>query len=228
MELQKAGDKNFLIPIRDKKIVYPEFKVELQTICYGIGIRTALDSHDLDSIFNFISRNFGGLTLKEVILAFDLYSGQKLFFTESHFNSFDLTFIGKVLKSYSVYKINQKSIKPMESEGTKQLTRPKMTKEENALQWYEWMESEVAKGKVPLMADFSAIFWHMEKHGIINLSDDEKEMFLDNVRQEIKDMILKLKAERKDYDIWSKKLIDYRKLKLECRKRIVLNHYENL
>ena len=114
MELAKVEDKDLLIRIKDKAIVTPTFKVVLQTICYDVGIRDALDLSDLDTIFNFITRNYGLLTLSNLKEAFDLFSADRLKFADpkfGHYGNFDLTFIGKVLKSYKAFK-NEIAIKP--------------------------------------------------------------------------------------------------------------------
>jgi len=198
------------------------------SVAFTLGIRKHLVDAELNIIYKFLVDYYKTVTLNDIREAFGLYSAQRLDYKTSHFQSLDNVFIGAVLSSYQRYKAQQNLIKPLEQNVAKALPKPKITKEENALHWFEWIEAEVKKGKIPLIADWSAIYWHMEKTGLINLDDDAKEMFIDNVRQDIKDMILKLKAERKDYSIWSKKLIDLKSMKLECRKRMVINYYENL
>ena len=111
MELQKAESKDLLIRLKDKIIVYPEFKQSLQSICYNIGIREAIDATDMDSIFLYLSKYYGLLNVKQINEAFDLYSAQELEFKDSHYNSFDKTFIGKVLKSYQEYN-KKEAVKP--------------------------------------------------------------------------------------------------------------------
>jgi len=89
-----------MIRLQNAIIVNNHFKEVFDKILLDIGIREPLDLNGFDSIFTFLKRNFKEMTLDEIALAFNYYSAQALDFKESHFNSFDHTFISKVLKSY--------------------------------------------------------------------------------------------------------------------------------
>lgn len=115
MELQKADEKGLSTRIRDNKTVSNEFNIVIQTICFDIGIRQALDENDINSAFNFIKRNFELMTLENIREAFDLFSASELDFnspTFGHYNSFDNTFIGGVLSAYKRFKMNNNKNKP--------------------------------------------------------------------------------------------------------------------
>lgn len=114
MELSKTEESDLSARIKDKSIVTSKFKEVLQGICYSIGIREALDLTDIDSIFRFIGRNYGLLSLEDLIEAFELFSADKLSFNDpkfGHYGQFDLTFIGKVLSAYNRFKndLNKKN-----------------------------------------------------------------------------------------------------------------------
>jgi len=138
MELEKAEDKDLLIRIKDRAIVTPTFKEVLQTICYNVGIRDALDLNDLDTIFNFIGRNYGLLSLKDLQEAFELFSADVLKFADpkfGHYGNFDLTFIGKVLKAYKLFKSEQ-AVKPK----VFQIENPNPTKSEEQERAFYWVK----------------------------------------------------------------------------------------
>lgn len=124
---------------RKYTIASKDFKTTLQAIAYNIGIREELDLHDLDSIFRYLSKYFGGLSLTSIVEAFDLYSCQQLEFKGGHFNSFDRVFIGRVLKSYEKYKSAQ-YVKPKLVGGVVQ--RHESTFQEKKIH-FEWLLNSV-------------------------------------------------------------------------------------
>ena len=180
MEIEKAEDRDLLIRIKDKAIVTPKFKEVLQTICYNIGIRDALDLNDQDSIFNFIGRNYGLLSLNDLIEAFELFSADKLKFADprfGHYGSFDLTFIGKVLKAYTVYK-TEKEVKPKVFE----LTNPNPVgseERERAFYWvkFNFLDDSVrngSKGSFPeiIICSWKDAYLHMIEKGMLTSLTD--------------------------------------------------------
>jgi len=206
----------------------------MQSVCFDIGIREPLQSEDVDSIFNFINRNFGLLNLIQIKEAFELFSADRLTFADpkfGHYNSFDNTFIGKVLSSYKTYIVdynfrNKHKQKPIE-DASKLIEVKRLSKEENAQQWYDWVLTEIKDGgKVPMMADWDALYWILTKEKKIVLDTDSKEMFMDNVKFEIQEEIVFRKAEKRDYRNYTRMLESDDSLQRECRKRIVIKHLE--
>src|SRR5690554_2189211 len=73
-------------------------------IAFSLGIRKALTEPELCIILEFMQEFYKTLTLNDVSKAFGLYSAGYLDFNDSHFQSLDNVFIGKVLKSYKEWK----------------------------------------------------------------------------------------------------------------------------
>lgn len=182
MEIQKAEDKNLLnrikvdaVRFKDKVIVDQLFTELIHTICYELGIRQALDSHDVDSLFNYLQRNFKLIRLQDIEEAFNLYSGQKLEFKDSHFNSFDRIFVGKVLTSYEAHKKAERKLfehryqKPTETRKSWSMHEKK--------QHFEWLkgiylEESERNGKAEsfpevLIASFKEIYEYMIHENLI-------------------------------------------------------------
>ena len=173
MEIQKAEEKNLSVRIKDKSIASKEFKVVIQTICFDIGIRQALDPTDLDSIFNFIKRNFGLLTLENIREAFDLFSASKLHFktpTFNHYNSFDNTFIGTVLSSYNSFKmdINRNKPKTIKKEPEKKPFTYQEAKTHTELIQQKYIDKESLKE-----ANWFEIYLYLRKEGLINFTPEQ-------------------------------------------------------
>ena len=209
-----------------------ELPILLQSICLNIGIREPLEAGDCKNIFNFLKRNFKLLNLTDLLKAFDLFSGQELEFSDpkfGHYGSFDLVFIGKVLKAYQKWKIKEalKPKKVVALNTDRQIEVSTKTKEENAKEWFEHVDKEIKTTSSDfILADWDAIYWHMEKEKIIKLDKEEKEMFLENVRFDIQEEMKHRKLERKNINNQERMLSSEGSLKRECRKRIVIKHFD--
>jgi len=195
---------------------------------FTIGIRNPLVPDELRIIHEFLLEHFKTITLNDVREAFSLYSAQKLTFKDSHYNSLDNTFIGKVLTSYKEYNARQSLIRSAEEVIPKTLPRPQVTKEENAQQWFDWVMKETKYNKIPMIADWNAIYWHLNKKDLVSLSYDEKEMLMDNLMEDLKEEISQYIADRKDVSVLKKRLKDRNYLRRECRKRTVINYFTQL
>ena len=61
-----------------------------------------------------------------------------------------------------------------------------MTKEENAIHWLDWVTEEIKEsGKIPMMADWDAIYWILNERKLIDLDTDAKEIFMENTKFDI-------------------------------------------
>jgi len=137
--IKKVEDRYLKKNLRSSSIVTNEFKLVFGAIALSIGIREPLELRDFDNIFTFLKRNYGGLNLQEIAEAFDYYSAQRLDFKDSHFNSFDQVFVGKVLKSYQNQKQKER-LKPKLIGGQEQ--RIESTFNEKKLH-FEWLLNNV-------------------------------------------------------------------------------------
>lgn len=125
--------------LRNNSIVTNEFKLVFGAIALNIGIRDPLELRDFDNIFTFLKRNYGGLNLQEIAEAFDYYSAQRLDFKDSHFNSFDQVFVGKVLKSYQNQKQKER-LKPKLIGGQEQRVESTFNEKKSH---FEWLLNEI-------------------------------------------------------------------------------------
>ena len=110
----------------------------------------------------------------------------------------------------------------------KQLPMSTESKEEIQKQNFEIIDNWVKeKGEVPLFANWSEAFLHMERVKLIEMDNDAKQMFLDNVTFELEEEKKKLRLERSNYGHISNMLESKVLLKKECRKRFIIKYYEN-
>lgn len=79
-------------------------------ICFAIGIRKTLDVFEIKMIRDFLQDEFKNLTLEDIETAFRKWAAGVLDYKGGHYNSFDLYFIGHVLKSFTEYQKEQRRI----------------------------------------------------------------------------------------------------------------------
>lgn len=180
VELEKAEDRPLSIRIKgdtvrfkDKIIVDKLFSELLHNLCYELGIREALEKRDVDSIFTYLTRNFGLIKLEQINEAFDLYSSQQLDFKDSHFNSFDRIFIGKVLTSYYKFKdTSRKKPKRYEPEDNRRTPYS----DEEGKKAFDHIEQIVTnEGVMPWIACWIHACKWMEENGVIEMDEVENE-----------------------------------------------------
>ena len=190
-----------------------------------------MSEFELKEIFNFVSTYFQKLNLSDIRAAFGLYSANKLTFmvngkkqtTVGHFQSFDNVFIGAVLNAYTDYSNYENQIKSMKiiEEEKEKLTS------ENSKQSFDMIEGCYKGGKEPWIANWNFAFKYMEVEKLIEYSNEEKEMFMENVLEELKEERLMLKHQRKDISDINRVIGTKSKLADECRKRLVKKYFES-
>lgn len=200
-------------------------------VAFNIGLRNKLSEFELKEIFNFVSTYFQKLNLSDIREAFGLYSANKLSFmvngkrqtTVGHFQSFDNVFIGAILKSYTDYSNYENQIKSMETVDIKK----EIATSENSKESFDMIEGCYKGGKEPWIANWNFAFKYMESEKIIEYSNEEKEMFMENVLEDLKEDRLTLKHKRKDTSDISRIINTKSKLADECRKRLVKKYFES-
>jgi len=82
-----------------------DFGTAIVLICKSIGIKpnNIPQGGVLTMLYSFVSSSLGSYTLKEIILAFNLYCSLKLDFQEEHFQDLNNMFISKLMRSYTRY-----------------------------------------------------------------------------------------------------------------------------
>lgn len=208
---------------------------EIDTMIEAVAIRYRVKCDEINTILirQTIQSEFKLYHLNDFNDAFIKHcSGKFMISKEAEGNKpygdLSALFICDVLNGYKNYKAKNHKIKPIE-DTSRLIEVKKMTKEENAKHWFDWVIAEMkANKKIPMMADWDSIFWLLTKDGSITLDNDSKEMFLESVRFDIQEEINFRKAEHKDYRNYTRMLESEDSLKRECRKRIVKKHLENL
>lgn len=190
-------------------------------VAFSLGIRKPLTEPELQIILEFMREYHKALTLQDVSKAFGLYSAAELDFQESHFQSMDNVFIGKVLKSYKEWK-RKEAAKPKPIEPSKQLEQPK----EDFQKHFDYVKRCYQKDGVLPIANWKGLFKWMEIKGMINLSNKEKNTILAEVKQEVENQIKHRKAMIQDFSDLLMDLEDD-KIKQLARKEAVRRFFKS-
>jgi|GEM_PF-6039500 len=190
-------------------------------IAFSIGIRKKLSDPELGIILEFMQEFYKTLTLKDVSKAFGLYTANRLDFNDSHYQSLDNLFIGKVLDSFKEWQ-RKENAKPKPIEPAKQLAEPK----EDFKAHFDFVkriwESE---SQLPKMFNVKGLFVWMEDQGMIKLSDPEKVEIFEQVKAETEAQIKNERAKMRPINDLMKDL-EKSNLQNEARRRCIRNYFK--
>ncbi len=217
--------------MRLKELNDPVLETKIEAI--AVRYRVKCDSMNMIIIKQTLLGEYSSYLVEDFDNAFIKHCSGKFMIDKEQSNNkpygdLSTLFICSVLNHYKEYKNKQNLIKPLEAPKTNMIEEKKKSKEENAEEWYNFINDEFEKnGKVPLMADWNAAYWWMVTNKIIEVDKDTLEMFAENVRADIEHDIKVRKAERRDFKLEQKILDHPKSFKIECRKRYLINYYEN-
>jgi hypothetical protein len=214
---------------RETKFYKFKGEVPVDLLKFIDQINTALDLPPLEEpqvmlMAKFVMYEFATMTMAEMEDAIFKAKAGKLNCNAADYNKLSIDFLGRILGAYKEFKEkNNLIVLANELEATNRLEyTPDLGKKS-----VEFIESVYEKdGKEPYIANWTSAFKHLEETGVIVLSNDEKAMFLDNVRYEIMEEIELSKKARKVVTGLQNTLSDPKLMKYECHKRLVKKHFE--
>jgi hypothetical protein len=215
---QKEGFESYYLDDRNL------FSEVWNSIAFKLGIREQLSKPELIIIFEFLKNHFNLFSLNDLREAFDYYSAQKLTFKDSHYQSIDNVFIGKVLTSYKEFISNElrRNPKQIEAKETKALTFDEVKFEaEQSLKDYQ-------EGKDLSKYSFMFIYNYYKEKGLIKFEGTQAKEFQEKVKREIINEVELQKKEGKKGTA-TLLLLEIKTLFYgECKKRAVLNYYSSI
>lgn len=196
----------------------------LNEIAFSMGFARINSPDILLALSQWIQKQFGDISMQEVALAFDLVTSKKIGDKIRHYNSFSKQYIGDVLHAFKTWRGKQivlfeqdQKVKALQEGNFEKISGQEM---------YEGIKRISLKdGKLMRAADWGVAFLYAESEGLIDkMSNDEKEMYVDNVKADIKDKASTGHNPRPLLDILSTDV----SLASECRKRIIQDHFQNM
>jgi hypothetical protein len=215
--------------IRQAKFYTFNGEVPVEMLNFIDVLNTALDLPALNNdqvmlLAKFVMYEFSTLTISEIEKAvFMAKAGKFHGCNSSDYNKLGIDFMGRVLHAYIKNKKNNNLIKEpvkKEEELFCDINDPKKA--------YEFIKNIYEKeGKEPFIANWNHAFFYMEKEGKIKLSNDEKNIFAENLHYEMKDEAEKLRKMRDNKHHHLREILKSKILfKIECRKRLVKIYFE--
>lgn len=188
----------------------------------GININK-LDPLEVNVIINFLQNNFLSLKLDDLKEAFDMGVMGKLDIDLTHYQSFNTLYISNVILSYKRVTAKNRMIKPMKIES-----KPPPALTLNEIKAHTEIIKNKFKNNEPLDdAKWTDIYQHLKTQGLIEMTNKQIKDFQDKVMRDLTNE-RQIRRENKkgtidlDFKIDSK-MIFY----CECRKRVVLNYFDN-
>jgi hypothetical protein len=218
------------VGIIEKKFYKFQGQVPADMFNFIDRINAALDLPQLEEsqvmlLAKFIIYEFSTLTMQDIEQAIFKAKAGKLDCNPADYNKLSIDFIGRILSSYTEYKRKQTLVKQAKEVEAKEHLKLEYTVNEGK-QSFDFIKSVYEKGEEPYIADWCSAFRYMEDEGLINLTNDEKAMFLDLVIEELNEEIKKMKVQRKNPNHLKNLLASKEKIKNECRKRLVIKYFE--
>lgn len=158
------------------------------SISKQIGVKEPITDIENDLITKFIIRQFGDFTLKEIEYSFELAMAGKLDVNAEHYQSFNIKYIGHILKKYR--SIRGKAIKEMDQiEMRKQEKEIDMTDFDYCKEMYNGLKDNTLNNKkVPDHWGWIPVWNYMSHEDLIDDVDDLK-IFMEEQRQKLEQNI---------------------------------------
>ncbi len=192
-------------------------------------INTALDLPPLEEaqvmlLAKFVMYEFATFTMADIEDAIFKAKAGKLECNAADYNKLSIDFIGRILNAYKDFKNKNNLI--VLKDKSEEANRIEYTPNEGK-QSYEFIKKCYDdNGEEPRIANWNTAFRYMEDEKMIILDNDEKSMFMENVRADIYDEMMFVKAKGKSISHFKKTLSTKSLMKYECRKKMVITHFE--
>lgn len=181
-----------------------EIELLLLACSLQLGITNAPEPEILQKMCKSLKEQSPDLNASELNEAFDLYAFQKLDFKTSHYNSFDVLFLGNVVTSYKRYRAQE--LAKLKSQAKKIIEEPKEVLKVNTPESTNKILAYFEESLFPQFDKYckshiyrwteleeKLIYTHLEEIGIFNMSIQEKKDFASDMtkqlRLEIKDLV---------------------------------------
>lgn len=186
---QKIGDENNLaIALQDKKIINSsteDLSQILRKVMMKIGLRSQNWPTELEKLvlIEHIVKEFGGNTLEEIKLAFDMAISGKLNCEINCYENFSCLYFSGIMKAYrewsrEAYNHLPKKVLPMLEEN-------KSISDEEMQEWIEDWKTKIKKVDNPVLVPPSFYQWLIDKN-VFSISNRKKIEYLEqavSVRQ---------------------------------------------
>lgn len=203
-----------------------DIQTTINTCARYSGIIYALKQEDYLLLNDFIKKNYGHLSYGDLIQAFEWFAQGKLGDFEAYQN-FSPRFVGKVLGAYREKKAKIKRDNPTIIDTSHQLNEYKTTKEEDQERAFNFIKGCFERDEQILTANWNDAFIYAERIEAINMTNEDKKKYFDNVEMDIKEEIKSKGLHVKSNRLKLKKGIPAPTVKTECRKRLLIKYFKN-
>ena len=206
------------------KAMLSQMGMRINAMVFTMGFENAVTAEIIQTITIWIKKEFGDLSMNEVIIAFEKATAHNLPGVTRHYKNFDMQYVGDVLNAYKSYRTKQ--LKIFKDEEAERIMTQGNGKGITGEQMYTVMKKiAMERGEFMRIADWSGAFEYCEEEGLIKkMTDIQKNKYLKKV---IKDLEEKKTLVSNDEAKSIGHILDTpRSLQVECRKRLLCEHLQ--
>lgn len=155
-----------------------------------LGISNLPDEHDLKIMTDFLMTHFKDIRTHEIQLALSMYAKGEIVCQNQIYGVLNMKFLSDVLHEYRIHRKMMNDLKKSKSENQILLNEHKVNDDEKNENLWNWILKYVNENNsIPDLYAWNECYFHLEKIGAINLTNDDKIDFRELCRNEINERI---------------------------------------
>lgn len=197
-----------------------------------LGISNLPDEHDLKIMCDFLTTHFKDFTAHEIKLALSMYANGQISCQNQIYGVLSMKFLSDVLQEYRMHRKMANDLNKIKSQNQILLNEHQVNQDEKNENLYNWITKYVIENNyIPELYAWNECYFHLEKIGEIDLTNDDKIDFRELCKNEISERIKYLSQSvehREQVNELMKILSSDFALASFCRKKLVLLHLQKL
>lgn len=210
---------------------FMELKLNLIQVSKNyLGITNLPDENDLQIICDFLSTHFKDFTRAEIVRALSMYANGTISVLTQPYGVLSMKFLSDVLHEFRIIRKRENDLLRMREQNQKLLNEPIKNQDEINENLYKFIVNYVNENNfIPDLYAWNECYFHLEKIKEIELSNDDKNDFMEMVKDEIKEQIKfysNYPDKRNEMNELLKMLSSNFSLANYCRKKLVYLHLQ--
>lgn len=179
------NEQKFTAALKSKKIIQSTPNDILQVLgklVIKVGVRASNLPDDVERsvLIEHIAKNFGGNTLAEIELAFDMAMSGKLPVKATCYENFSCAYFSEIMVSYRAWAVEEyKYVSNKRQEETLLLGNKVDFPDEEMMEWIEEWKHKIDTVSNPMMIP-QPFYDFLDKKGLLNLTKNQKFEYMSN------------------------------------------------
>lgn len=170
--------------------MHDDLKKRIFLFAAMVGIKEPLTISQVGIIHEFLVNKFPDFGTDEITDALEMAASKQFEIDSEHYQSFNIVYLGKILDAYRTYRTEELRKERIAKEGEERKAddiadekrQPNAVFEYQKLSYDCIVEDIQKKKRLPIGACWEEAYLYLENIGKIVLTNEEKEMYLENVK----------------------------------------------